>query len=264
MSSAASPENLIIDRPTALGDHARTAADIRDRILSNQRRDHGFFLTMAILSAALVFAGYAQTYYLKPFGYTSPQLSTLIHIHAAVFTAYLAFYVLQTALVSGGRRVLHMTLGWASVVFIPVMATLGTAAVFWGAKLGHKLQWPDVETTVAFNLPDVWVFTILATAGVLLRKRPETHRRLMLMALVGGLVPAAISRIQAVRHTPLGIGGAVVAFILVGPLYDLVTRRRIHPAYVWSFLFQVTIMPPTRLAIAHTATWHHFVDWVIG
>jgi hypothetical protein len=55
----------------------------------------------------------------------------------------------------------------------------------------------------------------------------------------------------------------VFAFLLAGPVYDLITRHRIHRAYLWGLLFIVASMPPTRLAIGHTQIWHDFVDWVI-
>lgn len=227
-----------------------------------KRRDHRFFLAMAILAVVWVFVGYSQTYYLKPW-MESPALVTLIHIHAAVFTTYLLFYVLQTALVSVRRTDLHMTLGWASVVLIPVMVVLGTTAVFWSARQGHKIVWPNVEVAAAVNLGDGYTFAALATVAVSLRKRHETHKRLMLMSLYGGLIPPAIERTHLHDFGPIAIFGTIFAFLLAGPVYDLVTHRRIHPAYLWSLLFIVVFFIPTRIAIGSTQIWHHFVDWII-
>src|SRR5271154_5734956 len=178
-----------------------------------QRRDHRFFLSMAIFAGVWVFVGYSQTYYLKPW-VASPQLATLIHIHAAVFTAYLLLYVLQTALVSMRRTSLHMTLGWASVVLIPAMVLLGTAAVFWSAKQGHKIVWPDVEIAAAVNLGDGYTFVALASAGILLRKRPETHKRLMLMSIYGGLIVPAIERTRLHDFGGIALFGTIFAFLL--------------------------------------------------
>ena len=66
-----------------------------DSIQVAQRRDHRFFLTMAMLAAAWVFVGYSHTYYLNAW-VPSPRLAILIHIHAAVFSAYLLFYISET------------------------------------------------------------------------------------------------------------------------------------------------------------------------
>lgn len=252
-----SSEDRLNDRPSA----TFKGEQRRNSIQAAQRRDHRFFLTMALLAAAWVFFGYSQTYYLKAW-VPSPQLATLIHIHAAVFTTYLLFYILQTALISGRRIALHMTLGWASVILIPTMVLLGTAAVFWSAKQGHKIVWPDVEIAAAVNLGDGYTFAVLACAGILLRKRPQAHKRLMLTALYGGLIPPAIERTPLHNVVP-AMFGTVFAFLLAGPVYDLVTRRRVHPAYLWSLLFIVVFFIPTRIAIGSTPVWHHFVDWVI-
>jgi hypothetical protein len=234
----------------------------RNAIQMAQGRDHRFFLTMAILAAVWVFVGYSQTYYLKPW-VPSPQLATLLHVHAAVFTTYLLLYVLQTALISARRTALHMTLGWASVVLIPAMVVLGTAAVFWSAEQGHKIVWPNVEVAAAVNLGDGYTFAVLAAVGLFLRKKPETHKRIMLMSLYGGLIPPAIERTHLHNFGPISIFGAIFALLLAGPAYDLITHRRIHPAYLWSLLFIVTFFIPTRIAIGSTQTWHQFVDWVI-
>lgn len=234
----------------------------RNTIQAARSRDHRFFLAMAILAAVWVFVGYSQTYYLKPW-VASPELVTLIHIHAAVFTTYLLLYVLQTALVSVHRTALHMTLGWASVVLIPIMVTLGTAAVLWSAKQGHKIVWPNIEVAAAVNLGDGYTFAALATVAIFMRKKPETHKRIMLMSLYGGLIPPAIERTHLHNFGPIPIFGAVFAFLLAGPVYDLITYRRTHPAYPWSLLFIGVFFIPTRIAIGSTQTWHHFVDWVI-
>jgi hypothetical protein len=246
----------------------RKGEQLRECIQTAQRRDHRFFLTMAIVAAITVFLGFFPTYFQKPLEPLlplppTPKLATLLLIHGAVMTAYILFYVLQTAIAGTGRRAHHMTLGWASVVFIPAISILGTMAVIQGARLGHKQIWPDLETSAIINIFDVFVFAILATAAILLRAMPETHKRLMLLALIASILPAAIARSPVIRLGPAGVGAVIIAFLLACPFYDLLTRRRIHRAYYWGLVFVVCTMPPTRLAIGHTQAWHRFVDWVI-
>ncbi len=272
-NSAAPPERSLQrpdpQRPSAEDREGKsTRNSMQAARQSHSRSDHRFFLTVAILGAAIVFVGFFPSYFQKPLEplvhlAPSPKLATLFLIHGAVMTAYIVFYVLQNALASSGRKTLHMTLGWASLAFIPAIAILGTLAVIYGAKLGHKQVWPDLESNALVNEFDVLVFTTLATAAILLRAKPEAHKRLMLLAFVAGLLPAGIARSPAIRFGPAGVGIVLFAFLLAGPVYDLITRHRIHPAYLWGVLFVVGAMPPTRLAIGHTQAWHHFVDWVI-
>jgi hypothetical protein len=240
----------------------------RARILQTQRRDHRFFLTLAVLAAIAIFVGFSATYYLKPLQGLgalppSPKLPALLHIHGAVFTLYVFFFLFQTALISRGRRALHMTLGWASVVFIPTMVVLGTMVSFYGARMGHKQNWPDYESAALVNVASIYVFAAIAIAGILLRKKPEAHRRLMSLSFMT-LLPPALARSPLVLLGPAAVFIGIFAFFLAGPIYDLITRRRIHPAYIFGVLFLIAAGPPARLALGATPAWHHFVHWAIN
>ena len=52
------------------------------------------------------------------------------------------------------------------------------------------------------------------------------------------------------------IGVLVLAFLFAGPAYDLLTRRRVHPAYLWSGLPALTAIPPVVAQLSGTAAWH--------
>jgi hypothetical protein len=51
--------------------------------------------------------------------------------------------------------------------------------------------------------------------------------------------------------------------ILVAILYDLASRRRVHPAYVWSALLVVAAQV-LREIIGPTAAWQAFASALIG
>ena len=266
MSSATTPATPSSESfPAELADDG---AAIRVSILSAQRRDHRFYLTLAISAALMVFLGFSQTYYLKPIQSSgalpqSPKLTVLIHIHGFVYTLYVLFFVCQTALISRGKRALHMLLGWASVVFIPTMVVLGTTAVFWGARMGHKQNWPDVESAALVNVANIYFFAVLAGLGIILRRRPEAHRRLMSLSFVT-LLPPALARPPLATLGPPAIVLAILGFTLAGPIYDLINRRRIHPVYAIAVPLLLIMGPPARVALASAPAWHHFVHWMIS
>ncbi len=267
MSLATPSQSGVYDDAASLSDSDSGAA-IRAKILSRQRRDRRFFLTLAISAALMIVWGFSTTYYLKPLQSVgalphSPQLALLVHIHGAVFTLYVLFYVSQTALIAQGRRALHMALGWASLVFIPVLVVLATLTALYGARMGHKQIWPDAERAALVNLAPVYPFAILACAGILLRKRPEAHRRLMSLSFMT-LLPPAIARTHLGALGPQAVTIAIFAFILAGPIYDLVTRHRIHPAYVLGVLLFFTTPPPVMVALGSTPAWHRCVHWLNG
>ena len=74
-----------------------------------------FFLVATLVSSLIIFAGFAQTFYLKSW-FDSPQLSNVLFVHGVIMTFWFALLFSQLALVSKGRIDLHRRLGQFSVV----------------------------------------------------------------------------------------------------------------------------------------------------
>jgi hypothetical protein len=55
----------------------------------------------------------------------------------------------------------------------------------------------------------------------------------------------------------------VIAFILAGPAYDLLTRRGVHPAYRWSLALAVLGLPPIVALLAATPPWQAIADLML-
>ena len=103
----------------------------------------------------------------------------------------------------------------------------------------------------------------VAGTGLALRRRLETHKRLMTLATIA-LMSAPLARIPWVfRAGPPGFFGLTDLFIVAMLVYDLATRRRVHPATVWGGLVLVASQP-LRLMISGTAAWTAFAAWATG
>ncbi len=229
--------------------------------LPNTARDNYFFLTMSIACAIGIFAGFSRTYYLKTY-FGAPALSPLFHIHGAVFSAWIIYFVAQTALIADRRVSLHRRLGYAGAVLAPAMVVLGIAAAIAAGKAGFFRQIPlahNPEGALFFSLVSLMIFFFLAGAGFYFRRSRQTHQRLMLMSTAYGLMPIALSRLPASAHYV----GFIFAFALAGPLYDLITLRRIHPAYLWSLLLFILTQPPLRMLIGNSSAWYGIGHWLL-
>ena len=221
--------------------------------------DHRFFSIMSIVTAVTILTGFSHLYVPRLFGY-APGVPWIIHLHALVFTGWLIFYVTQTTLVITGRTALHRRIGIAGVVLAALMLVVGTAATIAVTRRGDRgipgVEFPDPGGFLLLNLLAVSVFAILVAAGWYFRRNLQAHKRLMLMATASGLVGPGVSRLPFVSgNTPL-IGVAVLAFLFAGPLYDLVTRRRVHPSYFFSVPLAFLTIPPVVLQLAATGAWH--------
>jgi len=241
---------------------AVTAATKRPSVPSHafQTRpgDHRFFSVMAIVTTMTILGGFASTYVPKVVT-GAPALPWIIHLHAVVFTSWLAFYITQTTLVLTGRTAVHRRLGIAGVALAALMLIVGSATAITVTRLGDRgipgVEFPDVEGFLLLNLVAVGLFTILVIAGWYFRRDAQTHKRLMLMATASGLVGPGVSRLPFASGNPPVIGVLVLAFLFAGPVYDLVTRRRVHKAYLWSVPLAFVGIPPVVEPLSATATW---------
>ena len=227
-------------------------------------RRRGFHVGMALAIMAVAVVGFAERYYLKIHTGTL-DLPALVHVHAAVFTSWLLLLLAQTTLVAARRVDLHRRLGLAGVGLAALVVVLGVAVSIHGARHGWN-PGRAFRTPLEFMIVPLWdiaTFGGFVAAGLHHRRRPELHRRLMLLATVGGMLWAAVTRIPAVRGNLPAMLGVMALFALAGPVHDLATRGRVHPINAWGGLL-VLASVPLRALIARTEAWHAVAAWLVG
>lgn len=233
------------------------------------RYDRTFYSGMAIAMALAVFVGFARTYYLSSYFGTNATLSggpfsAVVRLHAALFTAWVLLFLVQTSLVATHRVAVHRRLGVAVAVLAALMIVAGTAIALATARRGGTLPGVDPLQFLVIPLGDIAAFSVLVTTALWLRRNKEAHKRLMLLAYLAILV-AAVARIPGVR--PLGplwfFGLTFVPALVVAMTYDLVTRGRVHPAYLWGGALLITSVP-LRLMISTTQAWHRLAEALVG
>ena len=231
---------------------------------SHTTADRRFYLTMAIACAALIFTGFARSYYLKAHFAASPALSLLVHVHGAVFTTWVLYFVLQTALIAVRKPALHRKLGIFGAVLGTAMIVLGLAVAFTAMHLNHGTPILSPETTFLIGLVDISTFAVFFLLGWFRRRDREAHQRLMLLAVIGGLLSAPIGRIVG-YGVPIPIVAVLnLAFIFAGPIYDFITRRRIHPVFLYGCLFLFVTFTPFRFPVGASAQWHRIAHSLVG
>lgn len=229
----------------------------------SRRRERLFYTGMAVVFIITVFAGFARTYYLRPYFGTS-SLPPLLHLHGLVFSSWLVLLVAQTSLVAAKRTDIHRRLGILGAVIAVLMVGIGTMTALIRAKMGGAP--PGSPSPLAFltiPLGDMLVFGILVGAGFYFRRRVDTHKRLMLLATIA-ILPAATARLPFAfiqQVGPLAFFALADLFILACLIYDLVTRRRLHRATVLGGLL-IVASQPLRLLLGTTQAWLTFAAWL--
>ena len=109
----------------------------------------------------------------------------------------------------------------------------------------------------------VIVFPVLVGAALLLRRKPELHKRLMLLATLE-LVPAGVARWAVVAPLgPLAYFGITDLVVVAMLAYDRATTGRFNRATVLGGAFLVASQIG-RIVIAGTAAWLSFARWLAG
>jgi len=223
---------------------------------------------MSIIATLVVFAGFAPSFFLAAMNSSARHLAPIYHIHGAMFTLWMVFYVNQNLLIARGKRATHIRLGTFGMVLGCAMIVMAFTVTIYTGKHGFGgplAELPDKQQALAVPFFDMFVFAPLFFAALYYRRSSsDAHKRLMMLATVGGLLGAAIGR------APLFIGELdrqlylYLALILAGPVYDLFTRRRIHPSYYFGLVPCLLLLTDMRLRIGASEPWHRFAAWLVS
>jgi hypothetical protein len=232
------------------------------RAANQRRRERLFFSGMTVAFALAVVVGFAPTYFLKGV-YGGPALSSLLHVHGALFTGWIVLLIVQTSLVAAGRTRVHRRLGVAGGVLAAAMVVAGYLAAVDAARRGSTIPGMSPQAFMAIPMMDMVVFSLLIGTALALRRRTDMHKRLMLIG-TADLVTAAVARIPAIgAYGPLGFFGVADLFIVAIAVYDFATTGRVHRATIWGGAFLVASQA-ARLAIANTGPWLVIAQWMTG
>jgi hypothetical protein len=225
-----------------------------------------FYFLMAILIASIVIYGFSLTIGSNLIHPSVPR-PRILYLHAATFFAWVLLFVTQTALIQARHVRWHRRLGVTGLALGSIMPLIGIATSLAMAKFnilhaGRGADRPAAFLAIPFN--DMIAFSTAFALAMRWRKKPEFHRRLMLVASCC-LTAAAFARIPFITVTEIRWYGGVDLLILLGVLHDLVVIRKVHAVYVYGvplIVFgQVVAM---TLFLQRTPAWMTITHWLLG
>lgn len=190
-----------------------------------------FYFAMSLVFAALVIAGFGPTLDEK---LIHPLVAppTVLWYHGAVFSAWLIFYILQTALVRTRNVSIHRTIGWVGLGLIAIMLPLGLST---GVQMVHfeiyQLHVPHRYSFLAVPFFDVASFAVCALMAIWWRKKPDLHRRLVYFG-TSALLVAAFARLDHAymrAHSSFYLGSDFL--IILAMCRDQLVDGRVHKVY---------------------------------
>ena len=189
---------------------------------------HGYFVAFTLLFAIIVLAGFSRTF-LVPVARGTFSRPLVVHVHGALFFGWTGLLVLQAWLAATKRLRTHRKVGSFAGWMILPMLLLGT--IIAARDTVHDFKSGDGDAALSFfygELADLAMFGLLAGAAMLLRNKPDYHKRWVILGSLG-LIGAAVGRLPEISafgpYIFLGLIASVAA-------YDLASRRAIHAATV--------------------------------
>lgn len=217
--------------PTGCGQGAMTVLRPASIVVPGRRR---FFAAFAVLSLVLTVAGFSLSFFV-PLARGVLAVPRVVYVHGTLFLTWVTLLVIQTFLVGRGRLRWHQRIGWIAFALVPSMIASGIGVALWATARDMHEGHEDAALAFLLGLfTDMMTFGLLACVGMLMRRRPETHKRLLVMATVVLLGAALVRLLALVTSTVRPWNIAVTALlVVVVTAYDLRTKHRVHAATLW-------------------------------
>jgi len=205
--------------------------------LDRAAAERKFYSRMALFLVALVFLGFAPSFYLRDvvpsYPRPNPTLPPSVLIHGGLFTLWMLAVVAQTQLIAAGRRDIHMKLGAASMLLAVAIVPVMYLTSVWQVTRANQPPFTDPLTWTIVPLAVIVPYAILVWTGWNRRREPQWHKRMMLSAAILVVMGPAIGRLPIAPPT---LGGMtfqlLLGLALFVPLFlwDRRSLGRVHPA----------------------------------
>jgi hypothetical protein len=233
-----------------------------------------FFLVMAIVLFLPVAVGFGPTFFLRPWSGARDPLGgpfpLHLIIHGSVLSAWCVLFIVQTTLVATHRVDLHRRLGviGAGLAVAVVVASIVTMVRLVPRATASGAPAELIVGVVVGDTVLLVQFVSFVACGVYFRHRAAAHKRLMFLA-TNAIIGPAFSTNRPVGRAleawlPAGLPwGLLFMALCFGALvvYDLVTRKRIHPATLFGLAMNVVTSAAIGVLLLSGAITA-FVEWL--
>lgn len=247
------------------------APSLRPVELRSKAVEHRFYIAMAAAVVVTAMLGFVPSL-IEPAGRRAP-LTALVGFHSVICVAWLVIFSTQVGLAATRRISTHRRLGVAAALIAVALIVVGyftsVSLLRRGFDLSGDLHVPPVDAAlqIVFPIGDLLTFAILVAAGYVYRRRPDYHKRCMLLATIGGLMPAPLAHFighwPALARMPAPIILIpLTAFFFAAAVFDRVWLGRMHPVSLWGGIAMFAWSNVRAILIGPSAAWHHFATWL--
>ncbi|HQU91539.1 MAG TPA: hypothetical protein PLK77_04540 [Pyrinomonadaceae bacterium] len=208
------------------------------------QRYRSLYTTIGIIGLAAALIGFSKTF-IYPVAAGTFNAPAIVYVHGAFTFGWVVLFLIQAVLIKAENWKLHFRLG-----ILGIVAAIGTAFTM---PFVGKFQ---VDRDLALGLGETAISSILGTvtaaavflgfvgAAIWNRRKPDTHKRLMLIATIHVLWPAWFR----FRHYFPSVQPPEIWFALLladslfvfAWIWDFRENGRVHPVLLYGSLFVIT------------------------
>lgn len=213
------------------------------------------YVALVLLLIVMVGLGFGPYYRALAIG--RAQAHWLIHVHAAIYSGWMLLLLVQVLLLRRGRTNTHRRLGRFGIAYGGLVLLLGLVVAVAAPALSVLSGRDTLDEAAAFMLlplGDMLLFGGFLFAAIAYRRKPELHKRLMLLAAIALVFPA----VARFAHDA-GLLSVLLVWLLplaLAMAHDYVTQRRVAPVYLGGLA--VLVIGFARIALMESDAWIGF------
>ncbi|MEO6225756.1 MAG: hypothetical protein ABIO80_07905, partial [Sphingomicrobium sp.] len=223
-----------------------------------------FYAGFGLFALAVAVTGFSTTY-IAPMARRTFSAPWFVHVHGAACVSWIGLVIVQSMLVRRRRTPLHRRLGQAAIPVALILWSAGIATQLWATKRDLPTLGPVAASSLLGTISGLSLYLLLVIAAIVWRRRPDWHKRLIVLATIQVLWPAffRLRHLLPMVPKPEISLALVLAYspILVAALRDKLRYGRIHP--VWLFVAPALVIEQSlEVALFGIAPWQRAGAWV--
>jgi uncharacterized membrane protein YozB (DUF420 family) len=213
------------------------------------RRD--FFLFMALFITAIVIYGFSHTFNAKVL-HPRFALPVILYVHIMTFAAWILLFITQASLVYSHKVQWHRRVGVFGLALGAAMPVVGIMTALTMTRLEVQHGQTGGVRFLIIIIYSISAFAAAFGLAAILRKRPEYHRRLMLLATCI-LTVAAFGRFPGVSR--IGSDLCVDGLIVLAIVRDWLGLKIVHPVYRYALPSLMSLQGAANFIYLRESTW---------
>lgn len=223
-----------------------------------------FYYGFGLCALAAVAVGFSTTY-IVPMAQRSYVAPLVVHLHGALCLAWVLLFIAQSALVRGRHTPWHRRMGQAGVPIALGILVTGMGTAYWATTrdLGKTAA---ASANMIGTLTSLALFAGFVVFAVVMRRRPDWHKRLMMLATIVVIWPAVFRFRHLLPFVPrpdiwLALVLADVP-ILIAAVRDRLRYGRVHP--VWAIFGTLLVVEQSleTLILFGSSGWNEIGAWI--